>query len=159
MLGRKHGFTLVEILIVITMLAILAAMIMPRIVDAQDDARESAIETDIQMVRRQILVYRAQHIGVGPHLDASGSLDANNIPARLIGRTDPDGTINAGGVCGPYMKDWPTNPFSSSAGDAISFGTDATAPRNGSTGWYYNTNTCELSANSTEGGEELDPNP
>ncbi len=158
MTGHKHGFSLIEIMIVIMMLAILAAMIMPRMVDAQEDARESAIETDIQMVRRQILVYKAQHIGKGPHLDASGNLDPNNIPARLTGKTDPDGAINASGVFGPYMKLWPTNPYMlSAAAGNISFGTDASPPRDGTTGWYYNTNTCVISANSTEGGEKLDP--
>ncbi len=155
---HNNGFTLIEIMIVIIMLAILAAMILPRMVGAQDDARESAIETDIQMVRRQILVYRAQHVGKGPHLDASGNFDHNNLPARLTGKTDTDGTFNASGVCGPYMQEWPTNPYSSSAvAGKLFFGTDAAPPRNGTAGWYYNTNTCEISANSAKGGEELDP--
>jgi len=154
----NHGFSLIEILIVIMLLAILAAIVVPRMVDAQGDARESAIETDIQMMRRQILVYRAQHIGKGPHLDASGNLDGNNLPARLTGKTDPDGMINAGGSCGPYMKQWPANPYSSSAvAGKVSFGTDTSPPRDGTTGWYYNINTCAISANSAEGGEKLDP--
>jgi len=155
---HNKAFTLVEILIVITMLAILAAMILPRMVGAQEEARESAIETDVQMMRRQILVYSAQHIGKGPHLDASGNFDPNNLPDRLTGKTDMDGTINPSGKCGPYMQEWPTNPYSSSAvAGKISFGTNAAPPRNGTTGWYYNTDTCEISPNSTEGGEELNP--
>ncbi len=158
MTRHNNGFTLIEIMIVITMLAILAAMILPRMVGAQNEARDSAIETDIQMVRRQILVYKAQHIGKGPHLDASGNPDPNNLPARLTGKTDVDGTINANGEFGPYMQDWPTNPYSSSPVDGkLFFGTDVAPPRNGTTGWYYNTITCEISANSVKGGEKLDP--
>jgi prepilin-type N-terminal cleavage/methylation domain-containing protein len=161
MTGRHHGFSLIEIMIVIMMLAILAAIVVPRIVDAQEDARESAIETDIQMMRRQILVYKVQHGGNGPHLDAEGNLHNANFSARLTGRTDPDGTITPNGECGPYMAQWPTNPFIPSAetAGAVLFGTDTASPRNSSSGWYYNTDTCLISANSAKGGEKLDPNP
>ncbi len=161
MTNRQHGFTLIEIMIVIMLLAILAAMIVPHIVNAQDDARESAIETDIQMMRRQILVYKVHHGGNGPHLDADGNLDKTNFQARLTGRTNPDGKITPNGTCGPYMVDWPTNPFITSAGTAgtVLFGTETTPPRNSTSSWYYNTNTCVISANSAKGGEKLDPNP
>jgi len=161
MTGRHHGFTLIEIMIVITILAILAAIVVPHIVDAQDDARQSAIETDIQMMRRQILVYKVQHGGNGPHLDADGNLDKANLSARLTGRTNPDGKIAPDGSCGPYMAIWPTNPFISSAeaAGAVLFGTETTPPRNSATGWYYNIDTCLISANSAKGGEKLDPNP
>jgi prepilin-type N-terminal cleavage/methylation domain-containing protein len=161
MTSRRHGFTLIEIMIVIMLLAIFAAMIVPRIVDATEDARESALETDLQMIRRQIVVYKAQHMGKGPHLDAGGNLDKANLPARLTGRTNPDGTIAPNGSCGPYMKVWPINPLISSAelAGTVLFGTDTSPPRDSTSGWYYNTDTCVISPNSTTGGEKLDPNP
>ncbi len=159
MTGQPRGFTLIEILIVIMMLGILAAIVVPRLLDAQDDARESAIETDIQMVRRQIQVYKAQHVGKGPHLDEFGNPDFNNLPARLIGKTDLNGKINANGAFGPYMKMWPINPYTSNPIKAgtISFGTDIAPPRDESSGWYYNTKTCVLSANSANGAKTMDP--
>ena len=161
MTSRQHGFSLIELMIVIMLLAILAAMVVPRLVDATQDARETALETDLQMMRRQIIVYKAQHLGRGPHLDAEGKLDEANLPVRLTKRTNPDGRINPSGSCGPYMAEWPTNPFISSAETAVTvvFGTETTPPRNSASGWYYNTTTCVISPNSSKGGEKLDPNP
>jgi prepilin-type N-terminal cleavage/methylation domain-containing protein len=158
---RKQGFSLIELMIVIMLLAIVSAITIPRFVDASDDARETAIETDIQMMRRQIMVYVAQHTGKGPHLDENGNLDKANLAARLTGRTDPEGKLGATGLYGPYMAEWPTNPFIASADNAaaVTFGTDTSPPRDDSTGWYYNTDTCIISANSSTGGAELDPQP
>ena len=159
MMCRRLAFSLIEIMIVIMLLAILSAIVIPRLVTAQDDARESAIDTDIQMMRRQIMVYMAQHTGKGPHLDEAGNVDKANLSARLTGRTNPAGKIIASGSCGPYMKLWPTNPFitSQAAAGEVVFGTDTTPPRDNTTGWYYNIDTCVISANSTTGGKELDP--
>jgi len=161
MTRRHHGFTLIEIMIVIMLLAILAAMVVPRVIDAQTDACASALETDIQMLRQQIIVYKAQHGGNGPHLDADGNLDKANFSARLTGKTNPNGTIAPNGSCGPYMIKWPTNPFitSDAAAGTVLFGTDTSAPRNSTSGWYYNTDTCLISPNSATGGEKLDPKP
>ena len=152
------AFSLIELLIVITMLAILAAIAVPHMMDASEDARESALETDLQMLRRQIQMYRMQHGDRGPHLDANGKLDTANFVARLTGRTRPDGTLDASGTCGPYMKTWPTNPFCSEAvAGLIKFGTDQKPPRTGGSGWYYNTKTCIISPNSKTGAKQFDP--
>ena len=68
----------------------------------------------------------------------------------------PKGTAN--GVFGPYLLEWPENPFSpSSVARDITFGTQASPPRDNTTGWHYNTNTGVVSANSEHGGESLDP--
>jgi hypothetical protein len=76
----------------------------------------------------------------------------------MTGRTAADGKLDSTGSCGPYMKEWPKNPFCAEdiAGD-IEFGTATLPPRNGNTGWYYNTNTCMISPNSLKGGKDFDP--
>jgi general secretion pathway protein G len=157
MTGRDRGFSLIELMIVMTILAIMAAIVLPRLVDAAQDTRESALSTDLQMLRRQILVYKMQHRDNGPHLDQTGNVDKANLPARLTGRTDPTGKINPAGSCGPYMKAWPQNPFCpSDVARAITFGTDNAPPRTGATGWYYSITTCVISANSQKGANALD---
>jgi hypothetical protein len=110
------------------------------------------------MLRRQIQVYTMQHGNRGPHLDQKGNVDKANLSARLTGRTDPDGQLDPSGSRGPYMKEWPTNPFSKSAvAGLVLFGTEAAPPRDGTTGWYYNIDTCLISPNSSTGGKEFDP--
>ncbi|HUS91944.1 MAG TPA: prepilin-type N-terminal cleavage/methylation domain-containing protein [Phycisphaerae bacterium] len=155
---QNRGFSIVELLIVITMLAIIAAIAVPRLIDASEDARSSALGTDLQMLRRQVVLYKMQHNGRGPHLDESGALDKPNLPTRLTGRTTQQGKLDDNGAYGPYMKQWPVNPYADGAvAGSITFGTQTAPPRDGATGWYYNTTTCVFSANTTEGGEELDP--
>jgi len=147
----------VEITIVITLLAILAMLTVPRIISAQNEAKESALATDVQMLRRQIELYKIQHTERAPHVDEFGQKDVDNMKARMLGRTDPDGKINASGSCGPYMNEWPENPFCDAAVAAdVAFGKLTTPPRDGTTGWYYCILNTIIYPNSSEGALDLD---
>ena len=53
-----RGFTLIEIMVVITILGILAALIVPRVVGRTDDARITAAKTDISGIMQALKVYR-----------------------------------------------------------------------------------------------------
>lgn len=160
-LHRPTGgaFSLLEILIVVLLLGILAAIVLPRLSGASDDARGTAVKNDLQTLRQQITLYTAQHTGRGPHLDPDGSLDTVNLIARLLNRTERDGSIAAGQQgLGPYIHKWPANPYADPRVSAlVAFGTADQPPRDGSTGWYFNTDTGVISANSQTGGESLDP--
>src|SRR5436309_15994207 len=65
---RKSGFTLVEILIVVIILGILAAIVIPQFTNASQDARESALLSQLQTLRSQIELYKLQHKDVLPDL-------------------------------------------------------------------------------------------
>ena len=58
--GARHagGFTLIEIMVVITILGILAALIVPRVVGRTDDARIAAARQDIASLRQALELYR-----------------------------------------------------------------------------------------------------
>lgn len=56
--GHSRGFTLIEIMVVITILGILAALIVPRVVGRTDDARITAAKTDISGIMQALKVYR-----------------------------------------------------------------------------------------------------
>ena len=57
----KSGFTLVEILIVVVILGILAAIVIPQFTEASTDAKEARMLSDLQSVRSQIELYKIQH--------------------------------------------------------------------------------------------------
>ena len=57
MIQKKRGFTLVEMLIVVTIIGILAAMIMPRFLGTAEGARKSAHKADRQNINAQIELF------------------------------------------------------------------------------------------------------
>ena len=102
------GFTLVEILIVVVILGILAAIVIPQFSEASTEAKESSLCSDLQTMRSQIELYKIQH-----NDDLPGAGVATTEQA-LTGLTDIDGNIAAAagpGVYGPYIQKIPTNPF------------------------------------------------
>jgi general secretion pathway protein G len=58
---HKHfsrGFTLIEIMVVITILGVLAALIVPRVVGRTDDAKIAAAKQDIASIMQALKLYR-----------------------------------------------------------------------------------------------------
>lgn len=152
------SFTLVEMLIVVVLLAIISMIVAPRFTGATDDAREAALVNNLISARKQIELYKVQHGERAPHLNESGATDVVNFVDRLTGRTDPSGKLNAAGSCGPYLTDWPSNPFSDEAvADKIQFHGNPSPPRSGFTGWYYCVTTDTLYVNSAKGARSIQP--
>jgi len=130
----KSGFTLVEILIVVVILGILAAIVIPQFTEASSEAKLSSLCTDLQTVRSQIELYKVQHndnlpgVANGTHTAGAGLVNA------LIGQTDIYGEV--GTDYGPYLQKIPTNQFSDDS-DIDQTGT----PGDGAEGWDFNTGT------------------
>ena len=55
---KHHGFTLIEVMIVVVILGILAAVVIPRILDRPDQARITAAKADIAVILQQLKLYR-----------------------------------------------------------------------------------------------------
>jgi general secretion pathway protein G len=55
---RSTGFTLVEVLVVIVILGILAALVVPRIIERPDEARAVAARADIASIMQALKLYR-----------------------------------------------------------------------------------------------------
>ena len=106
----KSGFTLVEILIVVIILGILAAIVIPQFTNASQDARESSLLSQLQTLRSQIELYKLQHKDKLPNLVGGGPGNVTNWNP-LTTKTDADGVLSAASdAFGPYMQSAPTNP-------------------------------------------------
>ncbi len=139
-MNRKNSaFTLVEILIVVIILGILAAIVIPQFTQASSDARANALASDLQTVRSQLELYKVQHLDTYP---AAGS-----FISLLTSRTNSAGTVGTDANLfpyGPYLGKFPTNPFVSGANAAlVETGTGSAGA--GNYGWYFNTSTGKFS--------------
>lgn len=83
MKNYKKGFTLIEILVVIVIIAILAGLILIRIGSASKDARESKRKSDIAQIQEAIRIFEANGGKVKHQLGFAVNLTA----AKVVGVT------------------------------------------------------------------------
>jgi general secretion pathway protein G len=102
---NSRGFTLVEILIVVIILGILAAIVIPQFTNASSEARSNSVASTLQTLRGQIELFKIQHGDLAPG-------DVGGLSVVLMGRTNPADTTttNATGTLGPYVQAFPVNP-------------------------------------------------
>lgn len=127
----RNGHTLVEILIVVVILGVLAAIVIPQFEEASTEAKTSSLCTDLQVMRSLIELYKIQH---DDNLPGSGTA---SFTQALTSGTDSTGAV--GTYYGPYLQKIPTNPFNElntvRFESSISYGSAATR------GWVFNTDT------------------
>lgn len=117
---KRNAFTLVELLIVVVILGILAAVVIPQFSDASTDAKFSSLGTNLATVRGQLELYKLQHAGAYP--------TKTKFEAQMTAKTDEAG--DPGGTLGPYLQRIPNNPYNNL--------NDLEWPAAGKTGWAYN---------------------
>ncbi len=100
----RKAFTLVEILIVVVILGILAAIVVPQFTSATQDSQAGNLRSQIGSLQRQVELFRAKN-NIWPFPAAAGATNWN----RLTGDEDGDGTANEVGEA-TYIKEAPRNP-------------------------------------------------
>ena len=141
--NQKQGFTLIEVLIVVVIMAILAATIIPQFSSSTDDARESALNFNTHSLRSQIEMYKVHHLGEYPTIQSEG------LP-QLLGSTNAAGETGTGTdyPYGPYITgELPKNAFNDSS--AVVAGTGAAVVAGGA-GWQYDVNSGGIWPNNAE---------
>jgi general secretion pathway protein G len=128
---KKSGFTLVEILIVVVILGILAAIVIPQFTEASTEAKFSSLCTDLQTLRSQIELYKVQHNDTPPTFA--------NFTAQMTAQTDITGAV--GTDYGPYMQKIALNQFNNlnTLDNDVNIGNDGG-------GWEYNETTGQINA-------------
>ena len=119
----RKGFTLIEILIVVIILGILAAIVIPQFTNASKDAKQSSLVTMVQSMRSQIALFKLQHNdrlpGANPLVDSGGTLDQTVFWNQITQFSDLNGGTasakDATHVYGPYMQSVPVNPLNNSS--------------------------------------------
>lgn len=140
-----RGFTLVELLIVVIILAILAAIVVPQFASSTDDAKVSSLDSTLANMRSAISLYKQQHTDFPGRLVSSGG---GAVCTGVTGAALGTGAVNteaafldqlafysnaSGQTCtargasnefpfGPYLqkREVPLNPITNSKALAIS---------------------------------------
>ena len=121
-LRRAAGFTLIELMVVLVIIGVLAALIVPNVLERTDDARMTAARTDITNIMQALKLYRLdnqryptpeQGLQALVAKPTSGPIPSNWKPYLEKLPNDPWGR--------PYQY---LNPGIKGAVDVMSFGAD-----------------------------------
>jgi prepilin-type N-terminal cleavage/methylation domain-containing protein len=132
------GFTLLEILIVVVLLAILASVVIPQWAGTTERAAETTAKYNVNELRSRVQVYKSEHNGEYP-----ATLDLLTV------KTNRSGTSSAGDgplLYGPYVVNIPDNPLVDIAFAAIVAAPGANPPTSpaANAGWLYDSTTGEV---------------
>lgn len=123
----RAGFTLIEILIVVVILGILAALTVPHFGQASSEASVTAARSQLNVLRGQVTLYLAKHGSITPLGNTVAEVvqtldDADQLSSPL---NDEDPGASGFQVSGNYTLTWDPNTGA----------VEAIAPDGSASGW------------------------
>lgn len=148
MRAGRLGFTLVELIVAMLIVAMLAAMAIPRLSRGSDGAKRTALRAHLATMRQAIGLYAAEHLGQFPGPTEARFVAQLTLYTNAGGQTN--GTKSAPYVFGPYLSTIPAIPLGPNEGSNTVLidlnSPPAPQPASGD-GWVYNPATGEFRPN------------
>ena len=151
-----RAFTLVEILIVVVALGILATVVIPQLSMAGQHTRQNRLKDDLQYLRTQIAVFKAQHQDVPPGYrdgNPASTPSTGQFAAQMTEHSDLDFHLSPSASTsfpyGPYLRQVPVNPVNRLSTFKMVGNNQPMPAPDGSTGWIYKPQTQEVIPNLT----------
>lgn len=149
---RARAFTLVEILIVVVLLGVLAAIVIPALAGGTTSARRSTLAMNVHLLRRFIPVYTSHHLETSPGYPSGDRtadptlqtfIDQATLCSKRTGETALRGSL--GYPFGPYLSKIPENPFNNlDTIEMLRDGQPFPAAADDEHGWIYKAQTGEI---------------
>jgi prepilin-type N-terminal cleavage/methylation domain-containing protein len=167
-LWDKKGFTLIEILIVVILMGIIAAVAVPRLTTSTNEAQVNTLDTNVTAIRNAIELYAAQHNGrlPGQYKETDGTTavttdgEAAAFVAQLTLYSDKSGKTSAAKDTvnypyGPYFRDiLPKNPLPTPSNTVVAdfdeVGSITNTGAAGGLGWKVAVQTGQIIANNDQ---------
>ncbi len=125
MLKRRSGFTLIEIMVVLVIISVLAALVVPNVISRPDDARVTVAKSDIKAISSALELYKFDNLAYPTTEQGLQALSEKPTRPPLPKQWKQDG----------YLSNLPVDPWGnpyqyrrpgsqSRAYDVFSFGAD-----------------------------------
>lgn len=99
----QNGFTLIEVMIVVVILGILAAVVIPRILDRPDQAKVTAAKADIATIMQALKLYRLDN----------GAYPSTEQGLQALTQKPTSNPIPSNWKTGGYLERLPNDPWQS----------------------------------------------
>ena len=158
---NRRGFSLVELVIVILIIGVIAAIAVPRIASGGRGATEAALVADLKVLRHAIEIYAAEHDGQFPGAAADGGGNgpgtAGAFASQLTKYSSDSGlvsdTFDTTFRFGPYLVKIPPISVGPNKGDytvAIDQVNSPPLVTGGTEAWAYNPDIGQIIANTDD---------